>query len=318
MNEAAHSRASVLLLAGLIAASAGLSCRGCVRAEPSIEDPYRVEETGSDLFVSPDALMEARAGGAAILDTRGAVAYRLGHIPGAVHAPWDAFTQGMLSGLLKEDVGELESQLRALGVRDASAVVVYGDWDQGWGEEGRVFWMLEHLGHTEVRVLYGGMRRWSERGLPTQRFSGDPPVQGDFRAAPPSGRRILSASLRDKLGGQDLTILDVRSREEFDGATPYGSPRGGRIPGARHFFWREVFAADGNLLPAGQVRARLASLGFRGGSDTVVTYCTGGVRSGFVYLVLRWLGVSAPVNYDGSWWEWSDASELPVEADAMR
>ncbi len=102
-------------------------------------------------------------------------------------------------------------------------------------------------------------------------------------------------------------VLDVRTRAEYDGATPYGSVRGGHVPGAEHLEWTALFDEQGALRPRAELEALLPARGAR-----VVAYCTGGVRSGFVYAVLRALGRDDVANYPGSWWEYA-ASDLPVE-----
>ena len=92
------------------------------------------------------------------------------------------------------------------------------------------------------------------------------------------------------------------------GDTQYGAARGGRIPGAVWFWWEDLFR-DGNLKPAAAILQELQANGVRvhDPAVTVVSYCTGGIRSGFVYMVLLWAGVDRVQNYDGSWWEWAAA-----------
>ena len=107
-------------------------------------------------------------------------------------------------------------------------------------------------------------------------------------------------------------LLDVRSDDEWEGATPHFEPRGGRIPGARHLEWRRFVDAHGRLLPAATLETRLRALGISR-DDELVVYCTGGVRSAFVWAALRALGWPAVRMYDGSFLEWSKRRELPVE-----
>ncbi len=263
------------------------------------------------ILIDPDTLVALRAEGAALLDARGAVAFRVDHIPGAVHAPWDQFVSGLLNGVIDDDVVVIEAELQAMGVRADRPVLIVGDWDKGWGEEGRVFWTLEYLGHRDVRVLYGGMPRWLAEARPTESFSKDPP-RGDFKVALRPELRATADFIQEGLKAEGgLVLLDARHVEEFEGATPYGEARGGHIPGAKHLFWQSIFSDEGNLKDYGVLRSEMAAAGVGGGRPTVV-YCTGGVRSGFLYMVLRWLGFEGVRNYDGSWWEWSASEDLPV------
>ncbi len=307
--------ASARVWALALAACLLVACGACESSAPVRQDEgFEVEQDQArPLFIHPEDLEGlVNQQGAAVLDARGSVAYVAGHIPGAAHAPWDAFTSGMLSGLLSEDLNGLQQRLRQLGVHNDKPVVVYADWDQGWGEEGRIFWMLEYMGHEDVRILYGGMPRWRGGERATESFSADP-APGDFTIRLREDRRatadeVLAAA---QAGQGNVVVIDTRREEEFEGATPYGSSRGGHIPTAEHFYWKSSFDADGNLKPAETLRAQLEALGAN--DDTIViAYCTGGVRSGFVYLLMRWLDFDSPQNYDGSWWEWAGRDELPI------
>lgn len=232
-----------------------------------------------------------------VLDARTVERYAKGHVPGALSAPWTVFTTGAGDGSLLP-AAELQAKLRALGVRQGRPVVVYARWREGWGEEGRLFWMLDYLGHSNVRVIRGGWGAW--RG-PVAQGAGET-VPGDFTARVQPQRRVGTAQLALKHTSVDL--IDTRSAAEFAGETPYGSKRGGHVPGARHLYWKGAFEADGRLRSRAAVRAWLEAGGVQF-TRPAVAYCTGGIRSGFTYLLLRWLDHPSPANYDGSWWAWS-------------
>jgi thiosulfate/3-mercaptopyruvate sulfurtransferase len=261
-------------------------------------------------FVYAAQLPALQRAGAVVMDARGVTGYRGGHIPGAVQAPWTDFVDGLLSGKLTDDLQDLQARLRAMGVRADRPVIVYADWDQGWGEEGRAFWMLEYLGHQDVHVLYGGLHAWEASGGDTDILAPNP-APGDFII---ETREALRASAEDVLAAierGDAVILDTRERAEYLGATPYGEARGGHIPQAKHFAWKSVFDDKGDLRAPDALRAELGALGV-GPETVVISYCTGGVRSGFMYMIQRWLGFQSPRNYDGSWWEWAGRDELPI------
>jgi thiosulfate/3-mercaptopyruvate sulfurtransferase len=113
-------------------------------------------------------------------------------------------------------------------------------------------------------------------------------------------------------------IWDTREDREYTGATPYGEARGGHIPGAVGLWYGDLLATDGTLLAEPELRALLIARGIRP-DRSVITACTGGVRSGFAYAVLRDLGYPQVANYDGSMWEWSaDRSRTLTTARSER
>jgi 3-mercaptopyruvate sulfurtransferase SseA len=247
------------------------------------------------------------------LDARAARDYAAGHIPGALSAPWQSFSVASDDGTVLP-VAELEARLRALGVRSDQPIVIYGAWDAAWGEEGRLYWMLDWLGHPAITIVQGGVSAWTAAGGALTRHTAAPAV-GDFGAALRPERRVTTDDLAASLDGSAAPIvLDTRTEEEFDGATWYGEARGGHIPGARHVPWETLVPL---LDDPAAMQAWLTTLGIDG-SRPVVAYCTGGIRSGFVYAALRAAGVTTVANYDASWWGWSDRTELPVSLEEGR
>lgn len=238
------------------------------------------------------------------LDARAPSDYARAHVPGAVSAPWQQFTTGAQSGLL---VGteELQRRLQAIGIDASDTIIVYGAWDAAWGEEGRLFWMLEYAGHGDVHILRGGFEAWTAAGGNTDR-SVPAPAAGSFVV---QERPELRAT-RDEVAqaGPGVSILDTRTVDEYQGAMWYNEARGGHVPGAVHTAWQSFLA--GATAPDA-AHAVLQDAGVSP-DRPVIAYCTGGIRSGFVYAVLRAAGVEQVANYDGSWWEWSADPSLPI------
>lgn len=251
-----------------------------------------------------------------VLDARDAKAHRRSHLPGAVHIDWTDFRRGWLrEGRLPKDLQELADDLAALGVDGRRPVLVCGGADKGWGEEGRVAWMLMLLGHPDVGVLDGGCRAWSRAGRLMVR--GQSAVRrGTFKVKVNKALRVeldgVKKALAAKPADKAPQFLDVRRREEFDGTTPYFAARGGHMPSAKHLYWKDLLdGTTGRVRSREQIRARAEAAGVDL-SRPVYTYCTGGVRSAHAALVLRTAGVDAK-NYDGSWWEYASEDSLPVE-----
>lgn len=269
-----------------------------------------------DIFLSPDAARELVDAGAAVLDARGNKPWRQGHIPGSWLVDWKSTRAGLLqaglrSGRLRDDTAALQTLFRDAGVRDADPVLVVGAAREGWGEEGRIFWTLEYLGHSDVHILDGGMAAWEAAGLPVSQDM-TPPARGDFTARPQPTRRATKEEVAAGLGQAEVAFWDTREPREYAGATPYLEPRGGHLPGAAHLWFEELMTEAGTLRPEAELRALLAGKGLVPDKQ-IVAYCTGGVRSGFAYAVLRELGYPRPVNYDGSMWEWTADADAPLE-----
>ena len=249
--------------------------------------------------------------GALVLDARGERLKWGDPVPGAVPVLWQQFTEPEPSvvGQLLADEAELASRLRAVGVRTDVPVVVLGDPLQGWGEDGRIVWMLRSLGHPSAVAVDGGLPALRREGLPSIEPAAPP---GDFVIARRPDLSIGRDELKSLLGQPGVVVLDARSPGEFSGAVRYGELRGGHLPGAASLHFRELMAADGRLLPPEELQARLAALGV-GPTTMVVTYCTGGVRSAWLAMVLHDLGIGAR-SYPGSVWEWaaSDPREFPL------
>jgi thiosulfate/3-mercaptopyruvate sulfurtransferase len=264
--------------------------------------------------------LDTEAGRVTVLDARAARDYARGHVPGAVHIDWTDYRDGWCrTGRVPDDLSALAARLGALGIDEARPVVVYGDARNGWGEEGRIAWMLHYLGHREVRVLDGGVAAWRAVGGTLERSRVRAPA-GRFTARPVATVRAsidevaVAAGLAPMPTGSTLqrpVLLDVRPRDEWDGARHYREPRAGHIPGAVRVHWRDLLDDAGHLKPRETLLPLLAQRGVTA-DRTIVVYCTGGVRSAEAFWMLRALGFADVRNYDGSWYEWAFDRRRPA------
>ena len=261
-----------------------------------------------EVFVDVDEAQLLVEAGAAVVDARGKREWAKGHIPGAWPVSWTDQRDGLLRvGRLTHDLEDVAAQYRVAGVRQDAPVLVVGAAGSGWGEEGRLFWTLEYLGHPDVHVLDGGMTAWSSAGGATV-TEGTRPPPGDLSV---SARSALRASM-DEVAAGEAVVWDTRERREYDGATPYLEARGGHVPGAVHLWFRDLMDPEGRLLPEAELRKKLDTHGIPM-DEPVIALCTGGVRSGFAYAVLRHLDHPEVANYDGSMWEWTADKSRPLD-----
>ena len=244
-----------------------------------------------------------------IVDVRPAESFAQGHIPGAIHLD--------LWGFSLIDTDEAPRQaflwmihhvLEQRGISDARPVVVYED--SSGMRAARVFWFLEYFGHPDVRVLDGGLSAWLDAGRPVTRDAVAPrPVE--WPAQPRTDRAAGWKDVALRLDSPGAVMLDTRSDDEYYGRVARAK-RGGAIPGAVHVEWTHNLDGDGAFKPLPELRAMYESAGITPDKE-VIAYCQGGYRAAHGYLALRLLGYPRVRNYLGSWKEWGDREELPVE-----
>ncbi len=271
-----------------------------------------------ELLITPEQVQSIPQNDKVLIDTRPSWKFLLGHIPGAINlSDWKEFTikSNDVMGKINQDKEFIVQKLRSLGIDLQKTIVIYGDLSDKWRTDGRFFWMLEFYGFKRVALLKGGYQNWEKSGLAKKRGFGQASKPSTLEITDINFNRNVLADqswIASRLGSQAIALIDNREKHEFDGATPYGSSRGGHIPGALHIDWREFFTSDGNLKPQETLDTLLNSKGIQPNQEIVV-YCTGGVRSAMAYFVFRHLGYKVR-NYDGSWWDWSHNPELPVES----
>ena len=257
----------------------------------------RIESTGHD----DDSLL--------MIDLRPAEAFAAGHLPGAVHL--DLFGLSLIDtnpAPLDAFLWIIAHLLTSRGMSADTTVVVYDE--KSGMRAARAFWFLEFFDHPDTRVLDGGVGAWQAKGLPTQTVA-TAPKQGDWVAGRADERLATWRDVKSRLGSEDAIILDTRSDGEYHG-THVRAKRGGAVPGAVHIEWTRNLAEDGSFKGASDLRTMYESAGVTPNKE-VISYCQGGYRAAHSYLALRLLGYPRVRNYIGSWKEWGDREDLPIE-----
>ncbi len=277
------------------------------------------EFPNAGLLVTPESLQAAAAAGAVttgvttagklvIIDARSASAYTAGHIPGAVNILHNAYwTKG--AGL--KDTATLADQLGAAGIVRDMKIVIYDNTTASWGAAGRLFWMLEYLGCTDVHILNGGWDKWVADGRPIQ-TTAVTLAAATFTPLVNSAAKADSGHIAQRLYDKDFAVIDARTDEEYMGWQLYGETRGGHIPKAVHIPYAWFYNSDKTTLSYKELKTLLESRGITPDKE-VTSHCTAGIRSGYVYFVLRLMGYSRSSNYDASIWDWADNTTLPME-----
>jgi thiosulfate/3-mercaptopyruvate sulfurtransferase len=244
-----------------------------------------------------------------LLDLRPPEAYVAGHIPGAVHLDlWGVSLIDTDPAPLKAFMWMVEHVLAVHGVDASTPVVVYDD--QSGVRAARAFWFLEYFGHPSVQLLDGGFTAWTSSGLPVTREAAPPP-KSEWTGTREQRTIATWKEVRNALGRGDAGILDTRTDGEYTGAA-VRARRGGAVPGAVHIEWTRNLTPAGDFKPASELKKMYEDAGVTPDRE-VITYCQGGYRAANSYLALRLLGYSRVRMYVGSWKEWGDKEELPIE-----
>lgn len=244
-------------------------------------------------------------------------AYLDEHLPGAIYADLNAdLSRAAMPTSGRHPLpspDEFVARLRAWGVNHDSRVVAYDDGNGAYAA--RLWWMLRWLGHDEVAVLDGGMRRWLQLGLP---LTDERPehMPGDFVARP---RPALAATADDVLAATAdpaMRILDARAPERYRGEIEPIDKVAGHVPGARNHPFGLSLDPDGRFLPPDALRETLATSLDGVAAERAIVYCGSGVTACHVLLALERAGLAGARLYPGSWSEWSSDPARPVGTGA--
>lgn len=243
--------------------------------------------------------------------------YPIGHIPGAVQVDWFSTLQHPLRRdfLTKEKFEEVAS---GLGITPETTVVFYGDKSNWFACY--ALWLFQYYGHEKVRIMNGGRAKWEQDKRPLEKevptYS---PSRYKAREPDKSIRAFRDEVLKQSEGKKPL--VDVRSPKEFSGELismpnypQEGATRGGHIPGAVSIPWAQaVNEADSTFKTPEELRALYEGKGITAEGE-VIAYCRIGERSSLTWFVLKYLlGYPKVKNYDGSWTEWGNLVDAPIE-----
>jgi thiosulfate/3-mercaptopyruvate sulfurtransferase len=237
--------------------------------------------------------------------------YHEQHIPGAINVSPKALVAGTppAPGLMPSN-DQLTDLFQSIGLTPEKHVIVYDDEGGGWA--GRFIWLLDSIGHNQYSYLDGGLQAWLHEGLAT---TTDVPqvTPSSIDIQTTTEFTVTADAIIEQLPAGEAAIWDARSPAEFMGIKVLAK-KGGHIPGAFNYEWTNCMDPSRGLRIRDQQQLRdfLEQQGVKV-DRPLITHCQTHHRSGFTYLVAKVLGFKNVLAYAGSWSDWGNRDDTPVE-----
>jgi thiosulfate/3-mercaptopyruvate sulfurtransferase len=243
--------------------------------------------------------------------------YDVGHVPGSIKIDW----HNDLNDPLRRDYLDADrfaALLSAKGIANDTTVVFYGDKNNWWACY--ALWVFKLFGHQDARIMNGGRKKWIDEQRELSKTV--PSYPKTVYKAPARDDKTIRAFREDVLAHLEkkLPLVDVRSPGEYSGELLHmadypqeGAMRGGHIPGAKSIPWAKAVQENGTFKSADDLKQLYQPQGITSDKD-IIAYCRIGERSSHTWFVLTYLlGYPKVRNYDGSWTEWGNLVNVPIE-----
>ena len=241
------------------------------------------------------------------------VSYNEGHIPGAINIPANTTFQiatDEVKGMLPS-ADHIAKVLSEAGVKPTDTIIFYDDIKSLWAS--RALWGMDVYGHADSRILNGDIKLWIEKGYALSTETPEIKTTNYSFTGEPNSNLIVTweevvASIKDG----SAKVCDTRSPDEYSGKD-VRADRGGHIPGSVNVNWVANSAEDRTFLPKADLQKIYSNANLVSG-DKVYTLCQTAVRATHTWFVLsELLGYANAAVYDGSWTEWGNRTDTPID-----
>lgn len=242
-----------------------------------------------------------------IVDARGEKDANKGTVKGAITTTWQ-YLATCEDGQAGDpnwgcilDVTRLSERLGALGLAKDKEIILFSDAEEGWGEDGRIAWELIAAGYENVKIVNGGINALKAAGVEMQKGASTLEAVAVTIDVIDETHVINTEELKSIY--DTCKVVDVREDKEYEGKKLYGEANGGHLPGAIHIKYTDLFDGDSTLKSKEEITKMFEEAGLSK-DDHIVTYCTGGIRSAYMQLVMEMCGFENSENYDESFYRW--------------
>ena len=309
MKKSIRRKASVLVLAAVMTV---------VFSAPAFAAAKKTSGSGakSNIFISAkQAKSMVGKKNVLFVDTRPESAVKKqGTVKGSIGVAWQNLSTmknaGEAGHCAMLPAKQMSKVLTKFGMTKKKNIVIIGQTVGGWGDDGRVLWELRACGFTKARIVNGGWQALKAAKVKTAKTFAKAKAAKVTVTSISQKHNVTTKQLHDKYS--EYKVVDVRSKEEWDGATKYGETKGGHLKDAVFIPYDGLFRKNGTLKSDADIVKMFSSKGIKKG-DCIVTYCTGGIRSAYMELVLEKLGYKCAANYAESFWRWNVAYPDMVE-----
>lgn len=299
----------IIMVAALVLA---MCMTGCAKSTKSEKTDGKSDFHGEFIISAEEAVEKMNDKDVLFVDARGEKEAGKGTVDGAIATLWtDISIQDGKAGdetwCLVPEPDRFEPLLQNLGIEKDREIIVLGEPEGGWGEDGRVLWELRQAGCTNIKFVDGGITAMKDIGAEFVKGAASPEKSDIEVKELDKSHDITTEELQENY--DDYKIIDVRVPKEYEGATLYGEAQGGHLPGAINIPYIDLFQKDGTLKSNDEITKMFEDKGVQK-TDKIVTYCTGGIRSAYVQLVLEMCGYEDTYSYCQSFWRWAVVGEV--------